>query len=513
MIKRINPNYRMMFLLLLLMCLPLQASLQKNILFINIDDLRPQLGAYKDSAGLNGQSLMKTPHLDRLAKDGTLFEKAYCQVPICGASRLSIFTGARPYKEPGKNFGRFWTYSSKLQEANGKEPAGINNPGVTLLQHLRGNGYYTSSIGKVYHFENDDKENWDRFVKLKGANWKGIPAFEIGYEQKNNDLAYVDGQTCEDVMEQLDEIKNKKFFYCVGFARPHLPFNAPKKYWDLYPEGSIQMPENANMAKNAPKKAWHNWGELRNYKGVQFADHKKKTLKEDYAKTLIRGYFASVSYVDAQIGKIIKKLKNTHDDQGLSLYDKTIIMIWGDHGFSLGEHNLWCKHSTFNVATHTPLLVRDPTIGNSGQRSEALVELVDMYPTLLDLIGLDQPKPTIDNDGKPFVLQGLSLKPLLENPNQPWKEAVFSRYSGGDTIITRRYTYTEYVHPKDKLAGRMLYDRENDPGETVNIADAHPELCQQFSELLGKDAVGKRYAWKRFVDLSKKVPTFGHLPY
>jgi arylsulfatase A-like enzyme len=503
---------RLIFLLLVGM-IPLVAQSQKNILFINIDDLRPQLGAYKDSVGLNGQSLMKTPNLDAIADNGTLFENAYCQVPICGASRLSIFAGARPYKEPGKNYGRFWTYSSKLKQASGKEPAGINNPGVTLLQYLKKHGYYTSSIGKVYHHENDDKENWDRFVKLKGASWKGIKAFEIGTEQKNNDLAYVDGQTTEDVIEQLDLIKDKKFFYCVGFARPHLPFNAPKKYWDMYPEGSIKLPENSKMSKNAPQKAYHKWHELRNYVGVQYADAKKTTLKEDYARQLIRGYFASVSYVDALIGKIVDKLKKTKDADGVALYDKTIIMIWGDHGFSLGEHNLWCKHSTFNVSTQTPLLVRDPDVAHSGQRSAALVELVDMYPTLLDLVGLKQPEPTIDNDGKPFVLQGLSFKPLLESPQQPWKEAVFSRYSGGDTIITKKYSYTEYVHPKDKLAGRMLYDRENDPSETINIAEDNPDLCEQLSKLLGGDAVGKRYAWKRFVDLGKKRPTYGNLPY
>lgn len=482
----------------------LRPPLKKNVIFINVDDLRPQLGCYEDSLNLHGQDLIKTPHIDSLANDGVLFERAYCAVPVCGASRLSMLTGSRPYKEPGKSWGRHWAYYSRLDDQAKLEPAGLNHPGnsITLPQHFKNNGYKTLSIGKVYHDINDDNDAWDDKLKLPQETWHNIPAFEIG-EGEKDDNYYVDGRTTNYVMNKLDELRNDSFLYCVGYARPHLPFNCPKKYWDLYPEEEIELPPNFTPPVNAPDMSIHNFGELRNYTEVEFRDETEKYVSDEYAKKLLRGYYACTSYVDAQIGRLIKKLKTTKDSEGVTLYDKTVIVLIGDHGWNLAEHNLWCKHANYSTSIQSPLIVRDPEV-RGGIKSNALVEYVDIFPTLCDLTGTGRPKSTIDNDGSKFNLHGTSLVPLLGDPDREWKKAVFSRYQFGDTIRTERYTYTEYVDENDNVVGRMLYDLVKDPHENYNIADINPKLVNALSTLLGKGAVGKRNSWRKFVDESRK---------
>ena len=477
---------------------------KKNVLFIIVDDLRPQMGCYRDSLPLHGQDVIKTPNMDRLAADGIVFEQAYCAVPVCGASRLSLFTGSRPYKEPGKPWGRHWAYYSRLDHKAQSDPAGINHPSesVTLPQHFKSSGYKTLSIGKVYHNIDDDDAAWDDKIKLPQESWHSIPAFEIG-EGEKDDTYYVDGRTTDYVLKKLDELKNDPFFYCVGYARPHLPFNCPKKYWDLYPEDLIELPPNHTPPVNAPPVSLHNFGELRNYSGVEYADETEEYVSDWYAKMLIRGYYACTSYVDAQIGRLIDKLKNTFDADGIRLYDKTIIVLIGDHGWNLAEHNLWCKHANYNTAIQSPLIIRDPGM-KGGVRSPALVEYVDLYPTFCDLTKTGRPVQTVDNDGTTFELHGTSVAPLLRNPVQPWKRAVFSRYQFGDTIRTSRYTYTEYVDQDDRIVGRMLYDHVKDPHENYNIAELNPHLVSALSELLGNGPVGKRNAWRRMVDESRR---------
>ncbi len=480
----------------------LRQPMNKNVMFIIVDDLRPQLGCYAKSLPLHNQQMIKTPHIDSIANDGVLFERAYCAVPVCAASRLSILTGARPYKEPAMPWGRDWAYYSRLDHEAHEEPAGINHPGnsITMPQHFKNNGYKTFSIGKVYHDIRDDDAAWDDKVKLPQESWHDIPAYEMGGVDKN-DAYYVDGRTTDYVISKLNELKNDKFFYCVGYARPHLPFNCPKKYWDLYPEEDIKLPPNHTPPVNAPAVSIHNFGELRNYNGVEYRDESKEYVSDAYAKTLIRGYYACTSYVDAQIGRLIDKLQNSRDADGVSLYDKTTIILIGDHGWNLAEHNLWCKHANYNTSIQSPLIIRDSDIGSS-QRCSALVEYVDIYPTLCDLIGLGRPTPSTDNDGSDFNLHGTSLTPLLRNPKRKWKQAVFSRYQFGDTIRTDRYTYTEYVDTEDKIIGRMLYDHVKDPHENYNIADLNPELVAALSKLLGHGAIGKRNAWRGLVDES-----------
>jgi iduronate 2-sulfatase len=479
-------------------------SSEKNLLFIIVDDLRPQLGCYANSLPLHGQQMIKTPNIDSLAREGILFKRAYCAVPVCGASRLSILTGSRPYKEPGNPYGRHWAYYSRLDDKAQLEPAGLNHPGnsVTMPQHFKNNGYKTLSIGKVYHDLQDDNAAWDDKLKLPQATWRGIPAYEIGTDEKNDNY-YVDGRTTNYVIDKIEELKNDKFFYSVGYARPHLPFNCPEKYWNMYPEEGIELPPNYTPAVNAPPQSMHNFGELRNYTDVEYRDDSEEYVSDAYAKKLIRGYYACTSYVDAQIGLLINKIKNTRDSNGTALYDKTTIVLIGDHGWNLAEHNLWCKHANYNTSIQSPLIIRDPEI-SGGKQSPALVEYVDLYPTFCDLIGLKRPEPTVDNDGSTFNLHGTSLVPLMKDPGKVWKQAVFSRYQWGDTIRTDRYTYTEYVDDNDVVVGRMLYDHVKDPHENYNIADINPDLVAALSTLLGKGAVGKRNAWRRFVDKSNR---------
>ncbi|MEJ2054403.1 MAG: sulfatase [Calditrichaceae bacterium] len=477
---------------------------EKNLIFIIVDDLRPQMGCYADALPLHGQQLIKTPNMDKLAGEGILFQRAYCAVPVCGASRLSMLTGSRPYKEPGRPYGRDWAYYSRLDDAAQLDPAGINHPGdsTTMPQHFKNNGYKTLSIGKVYHDIRDDDAAWDDKLKLPQATWHGIPAFEVGTGEKDDNY-YVDGRTTNYVIEKLEELKNDKFFYSVGYARPHLPFYCPEKYWDMYPEEEISLPPNFTPAVNAPPESMHNFGELRNYAEVEYRDDTKEYVSDEYAKTLIRGYYACTSYVDAQIGRLIDKLKNTKDDHGATLYDKTTIVLIGDHGWNLAEHNLWCKHANYNTSIQSPLIIRDPEI-SGGKQCPALVEYVDLYPTFSDLMGFKRPKSSTDNDGSVFNLHGTSLVPLMKNPGKQWKQAVFSRYQFGDTIRTDRYTYTEYVDENDNVVGRMLYDHIKDPHENYNIADLNPELAAVLSQLLGEGPVGKRNAWRRFIDESNK---------
>lgn len=310
-----------------------------------------------------------------------------------------------------------------------------------------------------------------------------------GIEYNNSqDKYYPDGWGAKVTIDKIEGNKNNKWFMGYGIYLPHLPFWAPKKYWDLYPEDEITLPYNNYVPVNAPSRSVHNSEELRNsYTGIPAAG----PLDDAAAKTLIRGYYASVSFADAQIGKVINKLKNTYDADGVRLYDKTIIVLWGDHGWNLSEHTLWCKHAHYRTSLQAPLAIRDPTMPG-GKVTKRLTEFVDLYPTLCDLTGIGMPATE--------HLEGTSLVPLMENPERPWKQAVFARYKRGDTIITERYSYTEFISKNDVVQQKMLYDHSVDPDENYNIVDLNPTLAAELSALLGAGAEGKRNAWKAFVD-------------
>jgi len=441
-----------------------------NVLFIAVDDLRPQLGCY-------GHEKMISPNIDQLAKSGLVFQRAYCQQAICAPSRASLLSGCRP---------------STTHVHDLTTPLRTVNPEVvTLPQHFKNHGHYVVSLGKIFHHrDKDDPGAWSeppggpRWSEKPGGPrgfWPGYVSQEVeelrrrlwkksGKEKPYDEIfgppvesadvfddAYPDGQLAVLAIEILRRIKNKQFFLAVGFYKPHLAFACPKKYWNLYQREEIDLADNPFRPKKAPDIALHNWGELRAYHGIPQTGQ----LSDAQARELVHGYYACVSFVDAQIGRVLAELER------LGLRDKTIIVLWGDHGWHLGEHSLWCKHTNFETAAHSPLIMSVPELNNAGQKTEALVEFVDIYPSLCELCGL----PLLEQ------LEGISFVPLLKSPDRSWKKAVFSECVQGETIgysvRTDRYRYTEWG--KDGKQGVEIYDHQNDPQENVNIA-SFPEM-------------------------------------
>lgn len=426
-----------------------------NVLFIAVDDLRPQLKCY-------GHHQMISPAMDTLAREGIRFTHAYCQVPVCGASRASLLSGLRPDRN------RFVGYSTRKDE---------DAPEATSLpRHFRQQGYITRSRGKIYHHRNDDLDAWSdaswsperspcgsgrnyhspENVRLESAeNDSRGPAFEAG---DVDDFTYFDGQMTRQCIRDLRELsqQDQPFFLAAGFMKPHLPFNAPRRFWDMYSPDDLDMADNPFAPKDAPRSALHNWGELRKYHGIP----PKGPLDDDMARTLVHGYYACTTYTDYLIGHLLDEL----DRQGLR--DNTIVILWGDHGWNLQEHGLWCKHSNFETSLHVPLLVRAP--GHSqGIAVSGLTEFVDIYPSLCELAGLPVPDHC----------QGSSFVPLMNNPRREWKPAAFSRYIKGDSVKTARYRYTEWTNNEGYAYEAMLYDHRYDPMENINVVN-DPEYAE-----------------------------------
>lgn len=442
-----------------------------NVLFIAVDDLRPELGCY-------GARHIQSPNLDQLAASGVLFERAYCQVAVCNPSRNSVLSGLRP--------------DTTTILANNTFLRPTLPKVVTLPQHFKNQGYTTLSLGKIFHHSavepGDDPQSWSepawyhgepyrhwftqesedfikRLKKLpKGERPRLIRAEPFEASSESDDV-YPDGQTALKAIETLQRLKTegKPFFLGVGFVKPHLPFTCPQKYWDLYPKESIRLPENSTAPQGVPEAALHDLYELRSYGGIP----RTGDIDEPTALKLIRAYRACVSFMDAQLGRVIGELDR------LGLRENTIIVLWGDHGYHLGEQGLFTKMTNFELGTRVPLIVSAPGMKAAGQKSRALVELVDLYPTLADLAGL----PEVD------ALEGTSFAPLLDKPEQPWKKAAFSMYLRrgregykGRSIRTDRWRYTEWRNPKGVGAGNELYDHEADPQETVNLAQEPAHL-------------------------------------
>jgi arylsulfatase A-like enzyme len=294
------------------------------------------------------------------------------------------------------------------------------------------------------------------------------PAFEMG---PVSDTAYFDGRIAHRAEKELARLasQDRPFFLAVGFIKPHLPFNAPTRYWELYDRASIQLTPNPFMPQNAPHEALHHWPELRRYAWIP---KPPLLLADDLALTLKHGYFAATSYSDAMIGRVLDALDK------LDLAQDTIVVLWGDHGWQLGEHGLWCKHSPFENAIHAPLIIRAPGMTKT-QRSQGLVEFVDIYPTLVELSGL--PK----NDG---TLDGTSFVPLLRDPGQRGKNAIFTRWKGADSILTRRFLYTQWRDETGNIRAHMLYDHNVDPEENNNVADApaYKDVVENLGHRLNK---------------------------
>ncbi|MGJ8695364.1 MAG: sulfatase [Verrucomicrobiaceae bacterium] len=501
-----------------------------NVLFIAIDDLRPELGCY-------GSEIAVTPNLDRLAGDGLLFNRAYCQEAICAPSRASLMTGARPDTiKVVENWTMFRDENPDI---------------VTLSQHFAANGYEAVQCGKIYHndahsdaeFSWNRKPSYDRLDlpaptasyalpenrkiweennrRLEAKYGKGIastglvqgPAYECADVP---DQAYRDGYNADLAVATMKEIaeEGKPFFMGLGFYKPHLDFIAPKKYWDLYDPKDIPLVTGGRAPENGAAMGLHASFELRVRDGIP----KSGPIEGELARTLKHGYLACVSYIDAQIGRTLEELEKA------GLRENTIVIVWGDHGWHLGDMGVWGKATNYEIATRVPLMIWTPDMpkGSRGVKTDALVELVDMYPTLCELAGLSQPGH----------LEGTSFAPLLKNPRQAWERAAFSQFPNpalrewaanplqasmretffgplieeveeriiaqqgrkwdrdlfenhlmGYTMRTERYrlvVWKDVRNPEAKPIEVELYDHETDPNETVNVAGSRPDLVVEL---------------------------------
>jgi iduronate 2-sulfatase len=463
------------------------AERRPNVLFIAVDDLRPETTA-------SGSALIKTPHIDRIAARGTTFDRAYCQQAVCSPSRSSVMTGRRP------DATRVWDLDTHFRAAL--------PDAVTIGQHFKAHGYFVQGMGKIFHGGFDDPPTWstkwqapkaplyatpealalladpanrDRKGRLRG------PAFEAADVP---DDTYVDGKVARLAAATLAELKRrgKPFLLAVGMAKPHLPFVAPKRYWDLYDPADIYVPACQELPSGAPDCAGHTNGELRSYAGVP----KEGPIPEDLARRLRHGYYAATSYMDAQVGIMLDALER----EGLT--DDTVVVLWGDHGWQLGEHGLWHKHTNFELAVRSPLVVSVPGQRAPGRRTVSLAEFVDIYPTLADVCGL--PVPT--------GLDGVSLRPVLDDPGATVRQIAISQYPRGGreaggrklmgySIRDDRWRLTLWRDRDDgTIVARELYDEQDDPHETVNVAD-RPEHA---------DIVGRLAAHLPPLDAGERVP-------
>ena len=424
-----------------------------NVLIFYVDDLRAELGCY-------GSKTAITPNIDKLAEEGVLFNKAYTQQAICAPSRMSTLTGLRP-----ETLGIYSIFTPLRK---------IHKEVVTMPQLFKQNGYKTVSIGKVYHHSSDDKKHWTHHFKkerntyakpenkallkrLKAAGKKPLkgPAYE------NADVAdevYKDGRVAKNAIETLHKIKEDKFLMFVGLSKPHLPFNAPKKYWDMYNKNDFEIPSR-EKPKGMYRLALSKWGELKGYYGIP----KKGDLGDDLTQTLIHGYHASVSYIDAQVGKVMQALED------LDLRKNTMVIFMSDHGYKIGEYGTWCKHSNVEIDVKVPLIISRETSykrRKTNKTSDALVENVDIFQTLVDICDL---KSAPVSDGK-------SILPVLNNPKTKWDAAAYSVYARGKKIMgvtttDGQWRYTEWRNSTtNEILGAELYEHKNSLLSYTNLS-------------------------------------------
>jgi len=455
-----------------------------NVLLICVDDLRPQLGCF-------GHRDMISPNIDRLAEEGRLFTRHYVQSAVCGPSRCSMLMGKRIDS---------WDCWKELRKER-TEPAY-----PTSIAHLfRRNGYHTVCIGKVSHQPGgvmDEQQkvhqvpfSWDLAYAPVGpwkTPWRAFFSYaggkaynkvirmekdepRIPYESADvPDTGYADGLNAEQAVRQLRDLKQRgrPFFLAVGFYKPHLPFNAPKKYWDLYEPDRIQLAYNTYAPKNVDAQiSIHNSFELTTHYAWPSGPG---NISDEQARTLRHAYFACVSYVDAQIGKVLDEVKRLRLDQDI------VIVLWSDHGWHLGEHGMFGKQTNFEVAVRSPLIVKVPAIPEPGKRAHGLVETVDLYPTLSELCGLEAPDD----------LAGISLLPMICDPEHHGKRYTYSFHPRGPlmgrTLRTNRHRVVHWTDKQGKTVQVELYDHRLDPDENENIAAQHPEIVGRLLPKLRK---------------------------
>lgn len=470
-----------------------------NVLMIPVDDLRPQLGCY-------GFDRILSPHIDKLAATGTLFRRAYTMVATCSPSRTCLMTGCRP--DTTKVYDLVTHFRKTIPDV------------VTLTQHFTQHGYESVGMGKIFHGSLNDTASWERWIDVKsGSSWLDPKtqqrqeqlkkeANEKGLKGKARsrytrgtvtecldvpDNAYFDGAMTDRAVAELEAFSKsgKPFFMAVGYKKPHLPFIAPKRYWDLYQRKDVETAPNPFHPKGMPRGAVDSFpGEMGAYCDARDLAAKQKAAgKQDwpdaYSKQLIHAYYACISYIDAQVGRLLSTLERT------GLARNTVVMLWGDHGWHLGENGTWGKHTCMEWGTHAPLLMRVPDQPNAGVATDNLAEFVDIYPTLAEACGLPVPEHC----------EGTSLMPLLRNPAARWKSAAFSQFRKtingiscmGYTLRTDTFRYTEWRSRKnlDRVVARELYDHRENHDENENVIDK-----AEYGDIVKDMAVRMKAGWK-----------------
>ncbi|TDE12821.1 sulfatase [Dyadobacter psychrotolerans] len=464
------------------------AAKKPNVLFICIDDLRPDLKVY-------GNPIVHSPNLDKLAGQATVFRNQYVTQPTCGASRYSLLTGRLPRRPVElKN-------EAIEQQIAGKRRT--DKP-ETFIDNLRRNGYYTVGIGKVSHSADgyvyeytepkSDKlelpNSWDEMLFDPGkwqTGWNAFFAYADGsnrqakkaevkpYEKADvPDESYPDGLSANLAVKKLKELakKDQPFFLSVGFFKPHLPFTAPKKYWDLYDESKIKLTDSPDVPENVNEASLHPSVEFNQYQLGEEKASLQKPVSDVYARKLRHAYYAAISYTDAQVGKVLDELKA----QGLA--ENTIIVVWSDHGWHLGDYRVWGKHTIFDQSLRSVLIVKTPGNKKAAVRDQ-IISSVDIYPTLMELCGV---KTLPELDGKTFTDL---LKP---KPGKNWENVAYSYYNRGITVRNDRYRFTKYFREKQPVV--ELYDHKSDPHENHNVAEQHPEVVAELTKIWEKGNTG-----------------------
>ena len=454
-------------------------SERPNVLLICVDDLKPNIGCF-------GDAIAVTPNIDKLAQHGVRFDAAYCNQAVCSPSRNSLMTGLRPQTIGVYDLPTHFRFAAPDV--------------VTFSQYFKNAGYHSAGLGKIYHVGHgniDDAQSWSEpswrpkapsyvlpesvaGIKPDSSGKKRGPATEAA---DVSDDTYSDGQIADEAVKRLKAAAaaQQPFFLAVGFLKPHLPFVAPTKYWNLYDHATLPLPEVKDAPRDAPAYAGTSGGELRNYSDM----NKKGAIDDKTTRHLIHGYYAATSYADAQIGKVL----NAVDE--LKLTGNTIIVLWGDHGWHLGDHGMWCKHTNYQQAARIPVIIAAPH-GARGAASAAMIETVDIYPTIAELAGLAAPA---NLDGKSFAA---SVKDTSIAARK-FVTHVYPR-SGklGRAIRNERYRLVEWndIGAADSEAEFELYDYNEDPLETKNIAAGHPELVAEIRSKLAEQPAAKPQ-WKK----------------
>ena len=450
-----------------------------NVLFIAIDDLRTELACY-------GKRQVISPHLDQIARQGFLFQNHFVNVPTCGASRYALLTGMLPKTKQHLSNRAMYQFMAEQPEKEAPE---------SFVHQLRRNNYYTVGIGKISHSVDglvyeyreppstikEMPHSWDEFLFDAGkweTGWNAFFAYADGTNRNDMekqvkpyeaadvpDDGYPDGLTTKLALDQLQKLKekNQPFFLGVGYFKPHLPFNAPKKYWDLYEEKEMPISPEPDIPEGVHLASLHPSGEFNQYALGEEKASLDSSMSVGYQQKLKHAYYASISYIDEQVGQLMAELER------LELAENTIIVVWGDHGWHLGDQRVWGKHTLFERALKSTFMIKIPSLAAKSRTISEVVSTIDLYPTLMAACGIDE-APATDGD---------NLLPLLRGDSDVnWRNTAYSYYRNGVSLRTPRYRMTQYFREAEPTV--ELYDHQADSLEKVNLASDRPEVIQDL---------------------------------